>query len=100
MNRREQLVKPKSIAEVLLPLLKKKGMLKQIEELKALLIWDKAVGKKIAGRTKPERIEDGILYIKTRGAAWRQELSFQKEGIIELLNKKLAQEIVKDIRFV
>ena len=100
MSKRRTLVRPESIAEILFPILKKKGMLSQLEELKALLVWDEVVGKKIAKKTKPERIENGVLFIKTRGAAWRQELSFHKVQMIASLNKKLGNDIVKDIKFV
>ena len=91
---------PPTIADILLPLLREKGMLSKLEECKATIIWDSVVGKDIARYTRAEKIEDGILYIKVRNAAWRQELTFQKETIKKKLNRSLEKEIVKDIKFI
>ena len=40
------------------------------------------------------------LIVKTKNAAWRQELVFKQSEIIQGLNKKLGKNTIKSIRFI
>tara|TARA_Y100001968_G_C18783480_1_gene447789 strand:- start:118 stop:393 length:276 start_codon:yes stop_codon:yes gene_type:complete len=80
--------------------LKNSGFENAVAQQKAIEVWERCVGKKVAENTAAETIEHGVLTIKTKNAAWRQELVFQKKEIIKKLNKKLKKNIVKEIRFI
>ena len=80
--------------------LKSSGFENAVAQQKAIEVWEKCVGKKVTENTTAETIEHGVLTIKTKNAAWRQELVFQKKEIIKKLNKKLKKNIVKEIRFL
>ena len=73
---------------------------KGLEQQRALGCWDKVVGEKIAKNTEVELIESGVITVKTKTPAWRQELQMQKLDIVDRLNKELTKKIIKDIRFV
>lgn len=59
--------------------------------------WETAVGSRIAAKTRPIRIERGVLQVAAASAAWAQELSLLSESIITQLNR-LGLE-VKSLRF-
>ncbi|MBH08745.1 MAG: hypothetical protein CMG74_00045 [Candidatus Marinimicrobia bacterium] len=80
--------------------LRKTGLEKAVAQQNALEIWPVVVGENVAQKTIAEKIEHGILVIRTQTPAWRQELSFQKKSIIKKINKKLDKNIIKDIRFI
>lgn len=80
--------------------LKKNGLEKGVNQNKALLIWKEIVGKTIADNTSPEKVEHGILTVKTKNSSWRQELLFKKQEIIEKLNKSLGDNTIKEIKFI
>ena len=80
--------------------LKKEGLEKGVNQNKALLVWDETVGKTIAINTNPEKIEHGVLTIKTKNPSWRQELLFTKHEIIEKLNCKLGKNTIREIKFI
>jgi len=80
--------------------LKKTGLEKAVAQQSALEIWPVVVGVNVAQKTTAEKIEHGILVIRTQTPAWRQELSFQKKSIIKKINKELDKNIIKDIRFI
>jgi hypothetical protein len=61
--------------------------------------WDSVVGESIKKNTNIIGVYNKILKIKTTSPVWRNELSLQKQEIIENLNRKLEEKI-KDIRFV
>lgn len=48
--------------------------------------------------TVPTKIEKKVLYIKVQNAAWRSELKFNQETIIEKINTFYKEEIIKAIR--
>ena len=49
--------------------------------------WERAVGTRIAGHTRPVRLERGVLHVVTSSAAWSQELSLLSEKILTRLRK-------------
>ena len=66
----------------------------------ALFVWKEVVGKRVADNTTAEKIDHGVLMVRTTTPTWRQELQLQKTIIIKKLNKKLGKKVIKDVRFV
>ena len=73
---------------------------KGLEQSKALSIWADVVGDKIAENSDPQSIDAGVLIVRTKTPAWRQELQLQKKEILENLNTGSSNKLIKDIRFV
>lgn len=61
--------------------------------------WPAVVGAQIAAKAKPLKFERGALHIHVNSAAWRNELSMMRTEIINKLNEKVGQNLVKDIVF-
>jgi predicted nucleic acid-binding Zn ribbon protein len=80
--------------------LKNAGIEKRVKQNNPILIWKNVVGKKIAENTNPEKVEHGILTIKTENASWRQELLFKKSEIITKLNQELGEKTIKEIKYI
>jgi len=81
-------------------ILKSTGLEKSLAQQNAMEIWEKVVGENVSKNAVPVDVQHGILTIKTETPAWRQELHFQKKIIVENLNKKLNNKVIKDIRFI
>lgn len=60
--------------------------------------WQEVVGKVIATHTQPISIERDVLWVATSGAAWAQNLTFERRRLLKKLNKILPTPLV-DIRF-
>ncbi len=60
--------------------------------------WQEVVGKVIATQTRPISIERDVLWVATSGAAWAQNLTFERQRLLKKLNKILPTPLV-DIRF-
>ena len=80
--------------------LRNAGLEKGVNQNKALQLWPDVVGKKVSDNTRAQSVEAGILIVKTKNAAWRQELVFKQSEIIQGLNKKLGKNTIKSIRFI
>ncbi|MCJ8278600.1 MAG: DciA family protein [Rivularia sp. ALOHA_DT_140] len=64
--------------------------------------WQEVVGKVIATHTQPISIERDVLWVATSGAAWAQNLTFERRALLKKLNHKLNQILpspLVDIRF-
>ncbi len=91
---------PLSVEQVLSGLLKAKGIDKKIAKYKFVSHWAEIVGEDIAKRASPECLRNGALVVRVCNSAWAQELSFQKEIILQRLKKYTPQdEVVKDVVF-
>lgn len=69
------------------------------QDYRAVRMWSEVVGTYIAKISQVEKIANGVLHVKVKNSAWRNELLFKKRSIIEEMNKRLGKEMVKDIAF-
>ena len=61
--------------------------------------WNKIVGKTISKNTEITRIINGKIIIKTSNPIWRNELTFQKEDLLNRLKKEKPELNIKEIEF-
>ena len=88
------------IGRAIKKLLRKAGLEKGVAQQNALFVWKEVVGKRVAENTTAEKIDHGVLMVRTTTSTWRHELQLQKTTIIKKLNKKLGKKVIKDDRFV
>ncbi len=69
------------------------------EEFKIVKTWSQVAGSHIARVSEIEKIVDGVLYVKVKNSAWRNELTFKRQSIIAQLNYKLQRPAIKSIIF-
>jgi len=92
--------KPEHISSVVKNFLKELGLETAYKQHQALLLWPEVVGAGLSRVTEPVRIEYGRMYIRVTNSSWRQEVYYFKYQIIERLNKKLNEPVVKDLILV
>ena len=61
--------------------------------------WNKIVGKTISKNTEITGIKNGKITIKTSNPIWRNELTFQKEDLLNRLKKEEPEINIKEIEF-
>ena len=88
------------IGGTLKKLIKKEGLEKEINQQKAIDLWEEVVGQKIKENTEPIEVQFGVMTVKVKNSVWKQELQFQKGDIIKSLNRKLIKTMIKDLRFI
>ncbi len=100
MNRfRRRCKEPEAVGDLLKAVLKKSGLEKKIREYDSLTQWPAIVGEKIAEQTAPVEIRNGVLFVQVKNAAWRTELAFFKDDIIQKINTHAGKRIVRSIFF-
>ena len=76
------------------------GLENGVKQQRAIIIWPKIVGSKIAENTIAELVDFNILTIKVKNSTWRNELYLKKDIILEKLNKELGPNTIKELRFL
>ena len=62
--------------------------------------WSSIMGENISAYTKEVSLQQDILIVKLSSSVLRQELSYGKEKIVEMINKSLGGNKIQDIRFI
>ena len=62
--------------------------------------WADVMGSGVISYTQELQFKNGILIVKLTSSVLREELSYGKEKIIELINKKLNKALIKKIKLL
>lgn len=96
-EKRPKMPRPAAVADLLAEIFQGKPAGKRLKEGKIWLVWEIAVGEQIAAHARPAGFREGVLTVAVASAPWMQQLSYLKKNIIAKLNKRLGEELVKDI---
>lgn len=86
-----------TLKEAIDEMLKSYRLERKLNEAKLLSSWEKVMGGVIAKYTGDMRIENGTLFVEIKSAALKEELKYGKSKMLDLLNKEIGEEILKDI---
>ena len=89
----------KSIKDLLNEYFKGSNLEKVNNSINIQKTWKKVVGELIYKNTEIKNYKDKKLSIKVSNPIWRNELFFQKEELIEKLNKSNPNHEIKEIFF-
>ncbi len=68
------------------------------DDIEIWRVWKEVVGQTYAEHSQPSKIRKKELTVTVTDAIWLQELTFQKEIILEKINGKLGRKAVNSIR--
>ena len=90
-----------SVNSILHSVIKDKKLVDGFARYQFVLRWKEIVGEEVAKRTAPECLRGSTLVIRVCNSVWAQELSFQKDEIINQLKRfnDYGKEI-DDIKFI
>jgi predicted nucleic acid-binding Zn ribbon protein len=62
-------------------------------------VWNSVVGEAIARQAQPQQIRAMVLWVTVSNSTWMQQLEFMKRQIIERINERIGETVIRDIRF-
>ena len=62
--------------------------------------WDKCVPSRFLGKSSPENVRTGVLYVSVENTAVRQEMAFEERAILAKVKSLDGCAKIKRIRFV
>jgi predicted ATP-grasp superfamily ATP-dependent carboligase len=86
-----------SIGEALQAFLKKSKLKTGVQAVQIGEVWEKIMGKTVAKYTDKLQIIGTTLFVTTTIAPLKNELLYQKEKIIEMVNKELGDNAIKEV---
>lgn len=88
---------PKTLKVVLNKFIEKNSLNSGLDNVKVQNLWKKTMGDNVNSYTNEVILKNQTLYISLSSSILRQELSYGKDKIIELINKEFGQSTVKKI---
>lgn len=88
------------IADALKKYLKEEKIDQKFNEKKLISMWEEIMGAPIANRTSGIFIKDKVMYVKLTSAPLKQELNHAKPKVLKLLEEKMGEQIIDDVRFL
>ena len=73
-------------------------LVKEIRIAKGFQIADAPPAKKISAQVQPVKLEHEILFVAVKNSAFKDQLKFLAEELIETLNKNFGQPLIKAIK--
>jgi len=77
--------------------LKAMGLDKKLKERELINSWEDTLGKNIANATKNIYISNRRLFVEIESAIIKSEILMIKTSIIQSLNKKVGEVVIRDI---
>jgi len=89
--------RPAAVADLLGALLRGTPAEQRLKEGRIWVVWESAVGSRIASHAQPAAFREGTLTLTVDSAPWLQQLSYLKRDLIAKVNGELGEELVKDL---
>lgn len=88
-----------SLAEAMQDYIREMNLGEKLREAGLINSWEETVGKAIASRTKKIFIKDKVLHVHLSSSVARSELLMLRQALLEKLNEKAGDEVIRDIVF-
>ncbi len=88
----------KKISEVLGDIISQKHIRVGIDKIKIQEAWRIVMGKNIEKYTSDVRYKKGVLSVKLKSSVLKEELFFEKDKVIKLLNENLGKKYIQEIK--
>ena len=90
----------KKIKSILGEFITKNDLTDGIDSARIQDSWHELLGKNINAYTQTIKLQHDVLVVKLSSSVLRQELSYGKDKIIDMINECLGKNKVRDIRFI
>jgi predicted nucleic acid-binding Zn ribbon protein len=99
MAKRPNLPKPAPIQEILNKILKPADM-RQLEfQTRLRQVWEENISPSLGQQTDLVDFNGKTLYVEVAANPWMQELHFLKPRILAAMQRRLGENVIKDIKF-
>ncbi|MGB9664922.1 MAG: DUF721 domain-containing protein [Ignavibacteria bacterium] len=90
----------KSLSQLLNEVVKKYDLSEIVERNELIEKFKIIVGEQIAQMIEFKSFERGVLTIEVESSAWKNEIFFLREQIVEKINKEFGRQIVKQLKIL
>lgn len=80
--------------------IKEGNLSKGMQKLKVEEAWEKLMGRGVTSYTESVQLQNKTLIIRLTSSVLREELSYGKDKIIEMLNDEMGEQVVHKLMLV
>ncbi len=95
MKRRD----PQAIGKIIMDAVQAGNMADNFDLQRASSMWSEIVGPEINRQTMRRYIDGTTLHVYILSSPLREELSYHRSRLVELLNGAVGRDVLSDIRF-
>ncbi|MCF0212854.1 MAG: DUF721 domain-containing protein [Muribaculaceae bacterium] len=92
-------VEAKSLAEIIDKAFQSTDNPEAFDRQRLCSLWGEVVGQGINRMTIRRFVEGSTLHVFLTSAVLKQELSFERQRLVEALNRAVGREVIDEIRF-
>lgn len=89
---------PKQIASIIDEAMARTGLTDTLNEQRAAASWIDVVGPAINRYTSRRYVDKGVMHVYMTSAPLKNELSFNREKLINAINRAVGADVVKEIQ--
>jgi len=86
-----------SIQELMSKVIEENKLKKGLNQVSIAEAWNNLMGNGITCYTEKVTLQNHVLIVKLNSSVLREELSYGKEKIMNMLNEEMGQQIIKKI---
>lgn len=89
-----------SLGEAIDSFLQERGLKDKADMHRIIIEWPRIMGRAIAENTEQLWYNEGVFYIRMASPVWKNELAMAKSKILEMVNRDLGRELVKEVKII
>ena len=87
-----------SIGQAIMDFLKENQLEQPLLERQLVAKWGEVMGTMVNELTRSVEIKNGVLYVKVKSAALRQQLFECRFEVVKKMNESVGAEVIRDVR--
>ncbi len=88
---------PENISEVLKEFIKDNKLEQGIDNVRIVDLWKQQMGSGVANYTQSIQLSNKTLFVSLSSAVLREELSYGKTKIIQMMNEALGKKLITKV---
>lgn len=86
-----------ALSDALQQFIQENHLEKGIDKIEVRDAWMQLMGNGVASYTESVKLKNDILFVSLTSSVLREELSYGKQKIIEMLNEQLGKNLIKEL---
>lgn len=95
MSKREN--ESNAIKDLMNIFIKEGNLSKGMQKIQIGEAWEKLMGPGVASYTDEVQLQNGTLIVRLKSSVLREELSYGKEKIVQMINEEMGEELVQKL---
>jgi len=88
------------LSDLIPNMLSENKLQKGMEQFVVKDAWEDVMGKGVMSYTESVSIRNNTLFVKLSSSALKEELSYGRKKIVDMLNESLKKVLIKSIKFI